>query len=106
VAEFLDELIFRGHINSVGITYDPRKRQLTLAERGLDFEQAETVFSGATLTLLDDREDYGEPRFQTYGLLGRRLVMVVWTPRGADRHVISMRKCNAREKARYATRLG
>ena len=79
---------------------------MTLAERGLDFEQAETVFSGATLTLLDDREDYGEPRFQTYGLLGRRLVMVVWTPRGADRHVISMRKCNAREKARYATRLG
>jgi uncharacterized protein len=79
---------------------------LTLAERGLDFELAETVFSGATLTLLDDREDYGEPRFQTYGLLGRRLVMVVWTPRGADRHVISMRKCNAREKARYAARLG
>jgi uncharacterized protein len=106
VAEFLDELIFRGHINSVGITYDPRKRQLTLAERGLDFEHAETVFFGATLTLLDDREDYGEPRFQTYGLLGRKLVMVVWTPRGADRHVISMRKCNAREKARYATRLG
>jgi len=32
--------------------------------------------------------------------------MVVWTPRGADRHLISMRKCNAREKARYATRLG
>jgi uncharacterized DUF497 family protein len=90
----------------VGITYDPRKRQKTLVERGLDFERAETVFSGATLTLLDDREDYGEPRFQTYGLLGRRLVMVVWTPRGADRHVISMRKCNAREKARYATRLG
>jgi uncharacterized protein len=99
-------LIFRGHINSVGITYDPRKRQKTLVERGLDFERAETVFSGATLTLLDDREDYGEPRFQTYGLLGRRLVMVVWTPRGADRHVISMRKCNAREKARYAARLG
>jgi uncharacterized DUF497 family protein len=99
-------LIFRGHINSVGITYDPRKRHKTLAERGLDFERAEMVFSGVTLTLLDDREDYGEPRFQTYGLLGRRLVMVVWTPRGADRHVISMRKCNAREKARYAARLG
>ncbi|MGA8493868.1 MAG: BrnT family toxin [Xanthobacteraceae bacterium] len=75
--EFLDELIFRGHINSVGITYDPRKRQLTLAERGLDFERAKTVFSGATLTLLDDREDYGEPRLPTYGLLSRRLVMVV-----------------------------
>lgn len=48
----------------------------------------------------------GEPRFQSYGLLGQRLVMVVWTPRGADRHVISMRKCNAREKARFEARLG
>jgi uncharacterized DUF497 family protein len=91
-------LIFRGHINSVGITYDPRKRQLTLAERGLDFEHAETVFSGATLTLLDDREDYGEPRFQTYRLLGRRLVMVVWTPRGGDRQVILIRTRHLNEE--------
>jgi uncharacterized DUF497 family protein len=90
----------------VSVTYDPAKRQKTLVERGLDFEHAEVVFAGVTLTLLDDRVDYGEPRFQTYGLLGSRLVMVVWTPRGADRHVISMRKCNAREKARYAARLG
>jgi uncharacterized DUF497 family protein len=36
----------------VGITYDPRKRQQTLAERGLDFRDAETIFSGVTLTLL------------------------------------------------------
>lgn len=88
------------------ITFDPAKREKTLAERGLDFKDAATVFGGATLTLQDDRQDYGEPRFQTYGLLGRRLVMVVWTQRGADRHVISMRKCNAREKARFQARLG
>ena len=87
------------------ITYDPAKRDKTLAERGLDFDHAAMIFAGVTLTLLDDRQDYGEPRFQTYGRLGRRLVMVVWTPRGADRHVISMRKCNAREKARYEARL-
>ena len=62
------------------ITYDPAKRQKTLAERGLDFEDAALVFGGITLTLLDDRQDYGEPRFQTYGLLGLCLVMVVWTP--------------------------
>lgn len=102
----LDKHILRGHINSVRITYDPAKRKKTLVERGLDFEHAALVFGGATLTLLDDRLDYGEPRFQTYGLLGRRLVVVVWTPRGSDRHVISMRKCNAREKARFQARLG
>jgi uncharacterized protein len=89
----------------VKITYDPVKRDTTLAERGLDFEDAAKIFGGTTLTLLDDRRDYGEPRFQTYGLLYRRLVMVVWTPRGADRHIISMRKCNAREKARFEARL-
>lgn len=60
----------------------------------------------ATLTLEDDRQNYGEPRLQTYGLLGRRLVMVVWTQRGTHRHVISMRKCNAREKARFQAHLG
>jgi uncharacterized DUF497 family protein len=89
----------------VRITYDPAKRQATLTERGLDFADAAKVFGGVTLTLLDDRRDYGEPRYQTYGLLGRRLVMVVWTPRGADRHVISMRKCNAREKAHFEAEL-
>jgi uncharacterized protein len=89
----------------VKITYDPAKRERTLAQRRVDFKDAAEVFDGPTLTLLDDRRDYGEPRFQTYGLLDRRLVMVVWTPRGADRHVISMRKCNAREKARFQARL-
>jgi uncharacterized DUF497 family protein len=88
------------------VSYDSAKRNKTLAECGLDFEDAAKVFAGVTLTLLDDRQDYAEPRFQTYGLLDGRLVMVVWTPRGADRHVISMRKCNAREKARFQARLG
>jgi uncharacterized DUF497 family protein len=63
----------------VKITYDPAKRKRTLSERGLDFEDAARVFAGLTLTLtlLDEREDYGEDRYQTYGLLEGRLVMVV-----------------------------
>jgi uncharacterized DUF497 family protein len=31
------------------ITYDPVKRAITLAERGLDFEDAAELFSGDTL---------------------------------------------------------
>jgi uncharacterized DUF497 family protein len=90
----------------MGISYDSAKRDRTLAERELDFADAGKLFAGVTLTLEDDRQDYGDPRFQTYGLLDGRLVMVVWTPRGVDRHIISMRKCNAREKARYEALLG
>ena len=37
-----------------------------------------------------------------YGLLEGRIVVVGYTPRGADRHVFSMRKANEREQARIA----
>jgi hypothetical protein len=88
------------------ISFDPEKREKTLRERGLDFQDAANIFAGPMLTLRDDRVDYGEPRFQTYGLLAGRLMLVVWTPRGEGRHVISMRKCNDREKKKIAHRLG
>ena len=84
------------------ITYDPVKRQATLAERALDFEDAAVVFAGLVLTVEDTRRDYGERRFQTVGFLGDLMVMLVWTPRGTDaRHIISMRRCNDRERPRY-----
>lgn len=79
-----------------------RQTRLTLRERGLDFEDAAKVFGGRTYQSEDDRHDYGEIRIITVGLLRQRMVVVVWTPRGTDRHVISMRKANDREKARYA----
>lgn len=88
------------------ITYDPEKQARTLAERGLDFEDAAQVFAGTTLTHEDDRQDYGETRYQTIGLLNGRLVMVVWTERGSTRHVISMRRCNDREQKKYGRQLG
>ncbi len=86
------------------ITFDERKRAQTLAERKIDFRDAGQVFAGRTLTVRDDRQGYGEDRFQTVGFLSGRMVMVVWTPRGDARHVISMRKCNDREQTRYAYR--
>jgi hypothetical protein len=76
-----------------------------LRERGLDFEEAKEVFAGRVLQRRDDRHDYGEIRIITIGFLRGRMVVVVWTPRGNDRHVISMRKANDREKAHYGKEL-
>ena len=84
------------------VTYNPEKRDRTLEERGLDFDDAEVVFAGVTLEVEDTRKDYGEVRIICYGLLAGRMVLVGYTPRGADRHVFSMRKANAREQARIA----
>ena len=58
------------------LTYDPAKREKTLAERGLDFEDALIIFEGTTVELEDTRKDYGERRIICYGLLEGRLVVV------------------------------
>ena len=92
--------------NSPRVTYDETKRQWTIVNRGLDFLEAVRIFDGPTFTQLDDRFDYPEPRYQTYGLLNERLVMFAWTPITNGIHVISMRKCNDRERKKFATRLG
>ena len=84
------------------ISFDPVKRAKTLAERGLDFADAAQIFTGVTVEIEDMRRNYGEKRIICYGLLAGRVVVVGYTPRGADRHVFSMRKANEREKARIA----
>ena len=82
------------------ISYDPAKRQKTLDERGLDFEDAPAVFAGLTFEVEDTRRDYGETRMICFGHLAGRLVVIGYTPRGAVRHIFSMRKANEREQAR------
>jgi uncharacterized DUF497 family protein len=93
------------------ITVDPAKRDWTLRERSLDFRDAQKLFAGPRLTFEDARYEYPERRFITAGLLAGRMMILVWTP-GEEvdgeecRHVISMRKANGREQARYLQRLG
>ena len=58
------------------ITYDPRKRDAALAERGLNFQDAILVFAGVTLEVEDMRRDYGETRMLCFGKLEGRIVLV------------------------------
>jgi uncharacterized DUF497 family protein len=84
------------------IEFDHTKREKTLVERGLDFAHAGEVFAGMHFTEQDVRQNYEEDRFITVGRLDARLVVMVWTPRGEVRRIISMRKANDREKTFYA----
>ena len=84
------------------VEFDQAKRAVTLAERGLDFADAINVFEGRSITFEDERRAYGESRFITIGELGERMVVIVWTPRGDSRRIISMRRANDREQALYA----
>jgi uncharacterized DUF497 family protein len=80
--------IYRIYNNYVEIEYDDAKREWTLRERGLDFAKAERLFTGFNLTFEDDREDYGEARYLTYGLSNNVIVACVWTIRGNRRRIM------------------
>jgi len=90
----------------MNLEFDQSKRDKTLEERGLDFARSSEVFSGITVTMDDHRHDYGEPRLITVGMLEQRIVVLVWTPRGNDRRIISMRYANEREINKYSPEMG
>jgi len=79
------------------ILWHPPKRQANLNKHGLDFADAAQVFAGPTLTREDDREPYGEQRFNTLGLLGTAVVCICHTETDDDIRVISMRKAEPHE---------
>jgi uncharacterized protein len=87
--------------------WDKKKARRNWVKHGFSFEDARFVFDGPTLTLEDDRFDYGERRLITLGLLVGRVVIIAHTARGDDAtRIISMRKANRREQEIYQERLG
>jgi uncharacterized protein len=85
----------------VKIIYDVDKRDKTLKERNVDFADFPRLFEGWYFEQPDNRRDYGEPRTIIAGYLSRRLIIAVYTVRGSVYRVISMRKGNEREKAKF-----
>lgn len=81
--------------------WDAAKNSSNQRKHGLAFEDAELVFAGRTITFADTRKDYAEPRFVTLGRLLDVVVVIIHTPRGDAQRIISMRKANAKERARY-----
>ena len=86
------------------IEFDEAKRTATIQVRGLDMARAADVFASTTLTVEDDRQDYGEVRHITIGFLDEAMVVLVWTCRGESRRIISMRRANERERRLYDPR--
>jgi uncharacterized DUF497 family protein len=85
----------------VPISFDPKKNERNIAERGLSFDLVEEFEWDSALVVEDSRKDYGERRFQALGLIDGRLHALVFTPRAGRVHVISLRKANRREVRHY-----
>jgi len=81
--------------------WDEAKRESNLLKHGIDFVDVEKVFVGETVTILDDRFDYGEERFITLGLLDERLVVIIHTETNDLIRLISARKATRNEEINY-----
>jgi uncharacterized DUF497 family protein len=81
--------------------WDEAKRQSNIHKHGIDFLGIEKVFAGRTVTILDDRIDYGEPRFVTVGLLQGHVVIIAHTETDEVIRIISVRKATKNEEISY-----
>jgi uncharacterized protein len=82
--------------------WDEDKNQENIRKHGFDFGHAWRVFEGPLMTGLDTRSHYGEDRWSGIGLMGNRIVVVTFTPRGADIiRIISLRKALKHERKKF-----
>ncbi len=85
------------------IDYDPPKREITLSERGIDFEDAALILDGPRIEEQSDAK--GEQRWICIGpapIPGQGLYwQVVWTRRGNTIRIISTRQARRSERKEY-----
>jgi len=81
--------------------WDEAKRESNILKHGIDFIDVEKVFEGETVTIFDDRLDYGEDRFVTLGMLHGRVVVIIHTETEELIRIISARKATKNEENSY-----
>lgn len=90
-------------LNGREFEWDDDKAHTNLCKHHAAFEFAcEVFFDPHALSVYNNRFDYGEKRYQTIGAAGGQiLLLVVHTDRFGSIRIISARKANAKERARY-----
>lgn len=81
--------------------WDENKRTANIAKHKVDFAWALYIWDQPTFDRPDRRQDYGEERLVTYGVVADLVLAVVWTPRGDAIRLISARKANEDERKAY-----
>lgn len=82
--------------------WDEGKNEINIRKHGIDFEDVKDMFNHPMLTLVDDREDYGEERWVGVGWVQQLIGVVVYVERHEDTiRIISARKATNHEVRRY-----
>ena len=81
--------------------WDDDKAAANLAKHGVSFERVREFEWNTAQINVDDREDYGEVRMIALGFIGSVLHVLVFTERGDNIRVISLRKATKPEVKAY-----
>lgn len=82
--------------------WDEHKNQINIRKHGIDFADAADIFKHPMLTMLDQREAYGEERWIALGWIHAVIGVVVYVERVDDViRIISARKATKSEERRY-----
>jgi uncharacterized protein len=85
--------------------WDPEKDSLNIQKHGIDFATAKLIWDDPVFERIDHRHDYGEVRFQAFGVAENHILTVIFTWRGEVRQIISARRANFREKRFFETKI-
>ena len=83
--------------------WDNAKRERILRERGIDFEELPSLFSGQTIIRRSDR--HSEIRYMVFGFLDDLELTVVCTLRDDVCWIITSRRASRDERKKYHGRL-
>ena len=91
-------------MKGMNFEWDEAKSKANLLKHGIAFEDVTALFEADAPLLIDhdDRERYGEDRWIGIGALQHHVVVVVFTePRPDAVRIISARRANRYEQAKY-----
>jgi hypothetical protein len=81
--------------------WDEEKRKANIREHKIDFAAVARFEWETAFIFIDDRNDYGELREIAIGFIDPSLHVLVFTRRGAQIRVISLRKAEKGEIRKY-----
>ena len=86
--------------------WDEAKRLANIEKHGIDFADVPPLFDRDVFTIEDQRFDYDETRYITFGFLKFRVMVVAHTDDGEIIRIISARKATQHEEQHYFEEIG
>ena len=91
----------------VDFEWDEEKNRRNKKKHAVSFERARAVFEDrGAWDFLDDREEYGEDRWMTVGMVSAEFLAVVYTQREERIRIISARRATREEINGYLENRG